>query len=309
MSLRFILFVFGLAHSFALFSKDLQSGVNEKLMPGDLVKMKATDPNWKGEEIFETINNIPGLFVHRETNKMIFETKEKVWTENEIIEELRYEPDEFKNLIEMNDWNELYFRYMKTDELRIYWKRALATIVNLNKKYERQTVLMRAVLFDDSNAVKTLLERSADVSAKGSFGWTALHQASAFGYKNVETIELLLNFNAEIDVTDKLDETPLMTAIKFSKTDSVKELLVRGASLDLKNYDNRTALELAKKKRYHQGDVENEKIIDLLEAQQSKILLEQKKRAKEKFCWKNWLEQLCGKSSRKKKENLQNLRK
>merc|ERR1712096_17238 len=48
MSLRLLFLFFGVAHSFTLLSKDLQGIVNLKLMPSDLVKMKAVDPNWRG---------------------------------------------------------------------------------------------------------------------------------------------------------------------------------------------------------------------------------------------------------------------
>ena len=66
-------------------------------MPSDLLKMKGADPNWKGKGIFKTISGT-GLFVHRETKEIIFETEEKLWTENEIIEELDYESVSFSNL-------------------------------------------------------------------------------------------------------------------------------------------------------------------------------------------------------------------
>ena len=114
MSLCFILIVFGFVHSFALLvtilnyfdcetetlseSKDLQCVANENLMPRDMVKMNVADPNWKGEGIFKRNIELSGIFVHRETGEIIWETKEKLWTENEIVETFGYEPEEFSNL-------------------------------------------------------------------------------------------------------------------------------------------------------------------------------------------------------------------
>ena len=81
---------------------NLQSIVNENLIPSDLVKMKAFGPNWRGEGIFERITEDAGLFVHRETNEIIFETRHKMWTESEIIDSYRqkfmpFEPDKISN--------------------------------------------------------------------------------------------------------------------------------------------------------------------------------------------------------------------
>ena len=69
-------------------------------MPRDMVKMNAADPKWNGEGIFKRNIEVSGIFVHRETGEIIWETKEKLWKENEIIETFGYEPEEFGNL-----WN------------------------------------------------------------------------------------------------------------------------------------------------------------------------------------------------------------
>ena len=114
MSLHFILIVFVFAHSFALIvtnlnyfgcemetlseSKQLQCVANENLMPRDILKMNAADPNWKGEGIFKRIIELSGMFVHRETGEIILETKEKFWTESEIVETFGFAPEEFSNL-------------------------------------------------------------------------------------------------------------------------------------------------------------------------------------------------------------------
>merc|ERR1712098_835660 len=113
----------------------------------------------------------------------------------------------------------------------------------------------------DFNVVRILLERGADVNAKDWFGYTALHYAAA--RKKTENIQLLLDFKAEMDATNILEETPLMKAVRYSNINSVKVLLEHGPRLNVKNDHGDTALDIAKFYR-----CENEKIIELLESQQ-----------------------------------------
>merc|ERR1712098_90512 len=92
--------------------------------------------------------------------------------------------------------------------------------------------LMKAIMRDDPNVVKILLERGADVNAD-SEGWTAMHFAASYG--RIELMELLLEFEAEIDAIDNWEETPLMKAVRSKDIDAVELLLERDARLDLKN--------------------------------------------------------------------------
>merc|ERR1712098_635179 len=96
-------------------------------------------------------------------------------------------------------------------------------------------------------------------------GWTALHYAAC--YDRIEVMKLLLEFEAEIDVIDRCEETPLMKTVKWSNVDAVKLLLERDARLDLKNNDKETALDIAKEYRYR-NDSRKEIIIELLETKQ-----------------------------------------
>jgi len=117
----------------------------------------------------------------------------------------------------------------------------LAEIVDMNRKYENdETVLMRAVAIDEPNIVKILLERGANVFAKNSTGWTALHYAAIYG--RIEAMKLLLEFNAEINATDKSKETPLMKVVSVK---IVKIFLERGADVNTKDSDGRTVLHFA----------------------------------------------------------------
>jgi len=109
------------------------------------------------------------------------------------------------------------------------------------------------------------------VNAKDSVGWTALHYATF--YDRIEVMKLLLEFEVEIDATDKWEETPLMKTVKSKNVNAVKLLLQRDARLDFKNNDEKTALDIAKTYRYR-----NETIIELLETKQNQNHANKRKR-------------------------------
>ena len=61
------------------------------------------------------------------------------------------------------------------------------------------------------DTVKLLVERGADISAVGQYGWTALHQASYQGLTDV--IEFLVGKGASINEMDSFGQTPLSIAL------------------------------------------------------------------------------------------------
>jgi ankyrin repeat protein len=68
-----------------------------------------------------------------------------------------------------------------------------------------------------------LLERGADVNAKGVFGGTGLHWAAIYGHK--DTVEFLVAHGADLTIRDaKFDSTPEGWAAE-GKHDEIRELL------------------------------------------------------------------------------------
>merc|ERR1712034_248393 len=131
----------------------------------------AADPNWKGEEIFKRIIEVSGIFVHRETGEIIWETKEKLWTENEIIETFGFEPEEFKNLIATKNWNK----------------------VNRNG----ETLIWIAAHRGHTNIVKILAENNADVNKAANDGTTPLYKAAQYGH--VDIVKFLTENNTDVN--------------------------------------------------------------------------------------------------------------
>lgn len=100
----------------------------------------------------------------------------------------------------------------------------------------------------ETDFVRILLENGADLHARGSNDWTALHVAASRGYGDV--VDLLLDFGAEIDDRTNVDGclTPLMEAAETGQVDVIRRLLARGARPDLReSYFGRTAREIAER--------------------------------------------------------------
>src|SRR5439155_18256849 len=64
---------------------------------------------------------------------------------------------------------------------------------------------------------KFLVERGADVSAAGQYGWTALHAAAYQGMNDL--IEYLVSKGAKIDQKDEFGQTPLSISLSVLTKD------------------------------------------------------------------------------------------
>lgn len=106
-----------------------------------------------------------------------------------------------------------------------------------------ETPLMMAALRGHVNAVRTLIERGADVNKTG---WTPLHYAATGTQpQQPEIITLLLENHAYIDAESPNGTTPLMMAVHYGTRDSVQLLLQEGADPSLKNRLGLTAADFA----------------------------------------------------------------
>ena len=118
---------------------------------------------------------------------------------------------------------------------------------NIEAKGERsQTALKLAARNRYTSVVKLLLERGADTESSGtdpSYGGTALIQAAEYGHLKTMRVLLLAgaNVNARVETPDK--ETILHRAATGMRSDDVVMLLRdAGADLEAKNSEGETAL-------------------------------------------------------------------
>lgn len=126
-------------------------------------------------------------------------------------------------------------------------ERALAVGADVNVKNERgDPALIVAVAwsYGDTEIIKLLLERGADVNAKeSSLGATALAFAISSGH--TEIVRLLLENGADINTKDINGYTPLIEATFNNEIEIGRLLLEKGADINAKDLRGMTALMFA----------------------------------------------------------------
>jgi len=110
------------------------------------------------------------------------------------------------------------------------------------------TPLMYAALARNTEVIKLLLGKGADVNARHNRNGTALMLAAQMG--DPGTTRLLLEKGAEVNVRDEYGYTALMCAAASESNDPelIKAFLARGAEINVKAKDGETALTLAGRK-------------------------------------------------------------
>lgn len=100
-------------------------------------------------------------------------------------------------------------------------------------------------------AVEAWLERGGHVDTRSSpHSFTLLMFASSYGC--METMELLLQRGANVDLQQNVGLHALMIAAGNGRTDCVRRLLRAGASLDLRGIGGRTPLQYAEDEDRHE---------------------------------------------------------
>lgn len=103
-----------------------------------------------------------------------------------------------------------------------------------------ESALMIAALKGDTELVRKLIARDADVNKTG---WAPLHYAATGGH--VDIIQILLDESAYIDAESPNKTTPLMMAAYYGTPEAVKLLLESGADATLRNQQGLTAFDFA----------------------------------------------------------------
>ena len=114
------------------------------------------------------------------------------------------------------------------------------------------TCLMTAAYNGHLAICRLLIDKGAQVEAKGSFGLTPLHRAAEQGH--VEIVRLLCDRGADVEARDRWGERPLHMAARNGHISVVKELIEeRNADINARNGNGSTALWFAR--QYHKHDV------------------------------------------------------
>jgi len=110
------------------------------------------------------------------------------------------------------------------------------------------TPLMYAAFARNTEVIKLLLGKGADVNARDSGNGSALILAAAMG--DPDTVKLLLEKGADAHVRNEYGYTALMCAAASESNDPalIRAFLARGAEINVKANDGETALRLAGRK-------------------------------------------------------------
>ena len=104
------------------------------------------------------------------------------------------------------------------------------------------TAMNQAAYFGHASCINYLLQFRADVNVTDGHGGTPLVAASLNGA--VECVRLLLSNRADVNKPTKNGTTPLHKAAQRGHSKIIRMLIVEGADRDLKNGQGKTALEL-----------------------------------------------------------------
>jgi ankyrin repeat protein len=104
----------------------------------------------------------------------------------------------------------------------------------------RLTLLHLAILNNQYDVVRLLIEMGANIKKRSSYSYTALHFAARAD--NVDIITLLLDNGMSVNVTNKWGDTPLHSAALRGSLSATEVLFRRGAAIDKTHGGGRTAL-------------------------------------------------------------------
>ena len=107
------------------------------------------------------------------------------------------------------------------------------------KNMFNETPLMKANKNGNIDATKELLNAGADHNMLDGFGDAWVHRAIDGGYKQ-ELIQTMIDHGADVNATNKHNETAFMKACKTGNVDAIKLLLSVGANPNINNDDGQT---------------------------------------------------------------------
>jgi ankyrin repeat protein len=123
------------------------------------------------------------------------------------------------------------------------WLIPIVALVSLGLAAQRDSRLVDAAARDDDDAVRTLLERAADVNAAAGDGTTALHWAAH--WDDQALAERLIRAGASVNASTDLGVTPLWLACENRSVAMVERLLSAGADPNMALRSGETPLMMA----------------------------------------------------------------
>lgn len=118
-------------------------------------------------------------------------------------------------------------------------KETITALIEIGHLDIQKDILFIAVLMNNYPLLKLLLECGADVNKQNTNLETALMKAVRNGHRDF--VELLLQYNADLEIRNVYGETPLLIA-SITHDDMVRFLIEKGACVHVRDAEGRTPL-------------------------------------------------------------------
>ncbi|XP_065911259.1 ankyrin repeat domain-containing protein 1-like [Dysidea avara] len=109
-----------------------------------------------------------------------------------------------------------------------------------DRTWYNRTLLLITARHAQLEAFKLLLTKGADIHAKDTYDYAALHCAAAGGDSTI--VKELIKSGLDVNAIDKYQVTPLHVAAEYGHHEVFQLLLTAGAKLDMVDKDNWTTL-------------------------------------------------------------------
>jgi ankyrin repeat protein len=143
--------------------------------------------------------------------------------------------------------DELFAAVEKNDIPKVRYLLAIGADVNARDVYADMSILMIAA-YDGYTEIATLLiEKGAEVNAKGGPDMDMTPLIFAASQDRIDMVKLLIEKGATVNIKTKYGWTPLFFAATRGRTDIVKLLIDKGAEVNVQLPTGETALSEAEK--------------------------------------------------------------
>ena len=127
----------------------------------------------------------------------------------------------------------------------------------------QRTWLHLAMSGGNLNIIEMILKAGVDANEKDIWGDTPLHYLTALGLTHLaQIVNLLLEFGAQVNIVNKIAETPLHLAVSHVRPEVVQILLDAGADPYLVNTRGQSAMDIARTMSFM--DSQHEAILKML---------------------------------------------
>lgn len=149
------------------------------------------------------------------------------------------------NLNSYSSFGKTYFSKVNDSNRAVYHNTLDFLINKLDDKIKIRSACLIHAVKADIHTVKFLLDRGFDINFNVNNNTNALIEATKSG--DTKMVALLLTYKPKLNMQLKDKMTALMWAAENNQEDIVKLLLDAGADSSLKDFEDKTALDLAKK--------------------------------------------------------------